>query len=246
MFARLLSRPTAIAVFAMTLPFAPATLFSQSQSNMNVSITPDGQLIGPGRGLTRDFEIHFMEFTIDHHFSALRMTELAAGTDVTRNAGISPNEGTSPTPGFPSTSAKADMADLKSLARRNNRMQREEILMLQMFLHDWYGINYQPKFPASARPMLDLLDNAQPGKDFDHVFFEVLSQHHADLLDLLNRCLTGAELLHPDLHRACNDMWHSQTADIDDMRRELSRHFGIVDYQPFKDPRGQHSSPEPK
>ena len=35
---------------------------------------------GPGRGFTAQFEIDFLKFTIDHHFGALRMTELAAGT----------------------------------------------------------------------------------------------------------------------------------------------------------------------
>lgn len=229
------------------ISFLPLGISAQEETSSSVmpTITADGQLMGPGRGLTKHFEISFMEFTIDHHFSALRMTELAAGTDTQRNAGIWPNEGTSPTPGFPATSAKADLADLKSLARRNNRMQREEILMLQMFLRQWYGISYQPKLPASAQPMLEILESAKSGKDFDHAFLEVFSQHHADLLDDLNRCLTGAELLHPDLHRACNDMWHSQTSDIDEMRRELARHFKIVDYQPFKDPRGQHSSTQP-
>lgn len=33
----------------------------------------------PGRGLTAQFEIEFMKFTLDHHFAALRITELAAG-----------------------------------------------------------------------------------------------------------------------------------------------------------------------
>lgn len=46
----------------------------------------------PGRGLTRQFEINYLKFIADHHFSALRMTELAAGTDAVRDAEISPNE----------------------------------------------------------------------------------------------------------------------------------------------------------
>jgi hypothetical protein len=46
-------------------------------------------------------------------------------------------------------------------------------------------------------------------------------------------------------------MWHSQMSDIEMMRMELKRHFGIVDYQPFRNlsplegdhglPRGDHS-----
>lgn len=237
-------RATTFVCCAAILPMAlhaQSVNQNASPSHMSSKITSDGQLVGPGRGLTAQFEVQFMKLTIDHHFAALRATELAAGTDAQRDAALSPSEGTSPTPGFSSTPAKADLDDLRSLARRNNRMQREEIMALQSFLRDWYGINYQPKISSSAQAMLDLLESAQAGKDFDHKFLEVFSRHHFTLMDPVNHCLSGAELLHPDLHRLCQDMWHSQTSDIDQMRRELARHFGIVDYQPFKDPRGQHS-----
>ena len=49
---------------------------------------------GPGRGLTARFEVEFMQMTIDRYFTALRMTELAAGTDLQRDPQISPSEGT--------------------------------------------------------------------------------------------------------------------------------------------------------
>lgn len=42
----------------------------------------------PGQGLTARYEVAFMESTIDHHFAALRITELAVGTDLQRNAAI--------------------------------------------------------------------------------------------------------------------------------------------------------------
>lgn len=209
----------------------------------------------PGRGLTGAFEVNFMEFTIDHHFAALRMTELAAGTDPQRQASISPDEGTSPTPGFAPTSAKASLDDLKSMARRANRMQREEILTLQTFLSEWYGINYQPKIRPESQILIHILEKAQAGDDFNHAFFETFSRHHFSLLQPVNGCLTGSELRHYDLRRVCSEMWHSQTSDIDEMRHELERHYNIVDYQPFADqqplqvhpghPRGQHSGSQP-
>ena len=68
--------------------------------------------------------------------------------------------------------------------------------------------------------------------------------------------MTGSELKHFDLRRACRSMWHSQIAHIDEAQHELERHFNVYDYQPFKDqqpldgggalPRGQHSAPEPR
>jgi uncharacterized protein (DUF305 family) len=60
----------------------------------------------PGQGLTARFEVEFMQMTIDHHLTALRMTELAAGTDLQRDPAISAAEGTSPTPGFAASPAK--------------------------------------------------------------------------------------------------------------------------------------------
>lgn len=90
-------------------------------------LLPSGVLANqPGDGLTAPFEVQFMQMTIDHHLAALRMTELAAGTDPNRDAAIQAQEGTAPTPGFAPVQAKATLDDLNSLARRNNRMQREQ------------------------------------------------------------------------------------------------------------------------
>lgn len=90
----------------------------------------------PGRGATGPFEVDYLKFIIDHHYSALRMTELAAGTDIRRDAEISASEGTSPTPQTTETRAKAQMEEIKSMARMNNRGQREEIMTAQRFLKD--------------------------------------------------------------------------------------------------------------
>jgi uncharacterized protein (DUF305 family) len=184
-----------------------------------------------------------MESTIDHHFSALRMTELAAGTDPQRDPSIAPGEGVAATPGYSSTPAKATLNDIKSLARRANRTQREQIMNLQTLLRDWYGISYQPKVAPETLAGLQVLEQTPAGRDFDHAFLEVFSRHHFTLLQPVNECITGSELMHPDLRSLCTQMWHSQTDDITTMRRELARHFMIVDYQPFTDPQGQHTGP---
>ena len=209
-----------------------------------IPATLDDAYIGPGRGLTRDFEIQFIESTIDHHFSALRMTELAAGTAPQRSSAISPTEGVAQTPGYSATQAKATLDDLKSLARRANQTQREEILTLQSFLRDWYGISYQPKLTPDGEAGIDVLERVAAGKQFDKKFYLTFSRHHYTLLDPLNQCITGSDLLHPDLMSLCSQMWHSQTADITTMRRDLARHYAIVDYQPFVAPSGQHTAPE--
>lgn len=209
----------------------------------------------PGKGLTAKFEIEFMQMTIDHHFAALRMTELAAGTERTRTGVLRPQEGTSPTSGFSETAAKATLEDLKSLARRNNRMQREEIQTLQTFLRDWYRIEYQPRVRPETQPLINALEQARPGSDFNHAFLEAFSRHHYTLLEPLNACMTGTELIHFELRNECRQAWHSQTMDIDMMRHDLKKHFRVEDYQPFNgraplqspsgSPKGQHSGNEP-
>ncbi len=193
----------------------------------------------PGRGLTGPFEIEFLRSIIDHHFSALRMTELATGTDERRDAEISPDEGTSPTPGFEESGAKAELDEVKSLARRNNRGQREEILVAQRLLQEWYGIRHEPRVPESAQPAIALLERASSGADFDQEFLQVFSRHHFVATERATECLVGWELRHDELRRYCGSILQAQLTDIDDMRHLLCARFDVCGYQPFGDPRGR-------
>jgi uncharacterized protein (DUF305 family) len=196
---------------------------------------------GPGRGLTAQFEIDFLKLTIDHHFGALRLTELAAGTDTKRNAEISPREGTSPSPEYPSTAAKALLDEVKSLARRNNRMQREEILTAQTFLREWYGITYEPRLTADALEAITHLEEAEPGKAFDIEFMEIFSRHHFMIVQAATACLVASELRHHELRRLCRGFVDNQISDIDEMRHLLCEQYGICDYQPLEGMEGRHS-----
>jgi uncharacterized protein (DUF305 family) len=195
----------------------------------------------PGRGLTAQFEINYLKFIIDHHYSALRITELAAGTDATRNAAISPEEGTSPSPTFPATTAKATLDEIKSLARRTNRMQREEILEAQKFLREWYGIQYQPRIRPVNRARIELLEQTPAGERFNHYWLETFSRHHYTALTRTLECLTSSELRHKDLERYCRGIVNGQLAEIDAMRNLLCDNFQICDYQPLRGLKGLHS-----
>ncbi len=137
------------------------------------------------------------------------------------------------------------------MARRNNRMQREEIMKMQGFLRDWYGIQYQPRVRPENAVQIAILERAQPGADFNHAFYELFARHHYTLMEPVNACMTGTDLGHDELRMECRGMWHSQIADIEMIRMELKKHFGIEDYQPFRNleplrgnngmPRGDHS-----
>jgi len=219
-------RPTGrmAAIFLVTLAFAPATFADEA-----------------GRGLAKQFEIDYLKFIANHHFAALRMTELAAGTDATRDAAVSPDEGTSPTPSTQPTQAKASAAELKSMARRNNRMQREEILTAQMFLRDWYGIEYRPQLTKTSQQQIALLERSPAGMDFNHLFMEVFSRHHFMALEPSVRCQVASDPAHNQLHRYCSNIVHGQINDIEDMREMLCKDFSICDYQPVVGLKGTHS-----
>lgn len=207
-----------------------------------LAVAPDSvKADEPGRGLTRQFEINYLKFIADHHFSALRMTELAAGTDAVRDAEISPNEGTSPSPNTQATQAKATLDMIKSLARRENRTQREEILEAQRFLREWYGINYQPRIPLINRIRIEILERAQAGDEFNHLFLEVFSRHHYAAVTRSIECLVASELRHKDLERYCRGIVNGQLGQIDEMRNILCDRYQICDFQPLRGIKGRHS-----
>ncbi len=210
---------------------------------------------GPGRGQTGAFEIEFLQSTIDHHFAELRMTELAAGTDSRREDIITGDAGTAPTQGYPATQPKSNLPDVKSLARQNNAVAREQILKMQNWLKTWYGITYTPQTRTDAQSMIGILDQAQIGSDFNHKFLEVFSRFDFIETQPLNGCIAGSDQLHTQLRDLCIDIWHTSMTDIEAMRHALELNFNITDYQPFDEkqplqtqtgsPTGHHTSPEP-
>lgn len=196
-------------------------------------VAPVANADGPGRGPTADFEKAYLEFIIDHHYSALRMTELAAGTDPQRDAPIdNPGEGVAPTPNTNPTPAKATDDEIKSMSREANRMQREEIVRAQKFLRDWYGINYTPQLPPQGRQAIQQLEQANMGNDFNRTFLQTFSNHHYRALFPSLACQVKRDINHDQLERYCSNIVHSQTNQINDMREMLCKKFGICDFLP--------------
>ncbi|MGE3740769.1 MAG: DUF305 domain-containing protein [Geminicoccaceae bacterium] len=204
----------------------------------------------------RSVRVELLKLSIDHHCTAMRMTELLAGTDPKRDAAIPPTEGTAPTHGFGATQVDASLNDLRPLMRRDNRMQREEIVTLQTCLREWYGIAYEPQLWPDGAELIRRLAQSGRGDAFEHVFLETFHRYHRTLLRPLDGCLTGSDPAHHDLRRLCSQMWHGQTADIEEMRQELERHFAIADFWSLPDaqplgsmdgpPRSQHDGGQPQ
>lgn len=180
------------------------------------------------------FEQQYLRFVIDHHFGALRMTELAAGTGVHRSAAILLSEGTAPTPNFRATLAKAALDEIKSIARRDNRVQREEILAAQRMLLKWYRASHTPRLSAGAQDMIALLEKTPAGAEFDRAFLRHMSHHHYEVLAPSLQCVVGSNLAHEELQRYCKGIVDAQTMEIDEMRRLLCERYADCHYQPFR------------
>lgn len=188
---------------------------------------------GPGRGNTAQFEKNYLVFIIDHHYSALRMTELAAGTEPMRDPQIvNPQEGTSPTPGFGATPAKASDDEIRSMARMGNREQREEIARAQRMLREWYGIQHQPQLTADGRRMIAMLDAAQAGTQFNQVFLRSFSNHHLSALAPSLHCTVRSDIQHDSLRRYCENIVIVQKNGINDMREMLCKKYADCGFVP--------------
>jgi uncharacterized protein (DUF305 family) len=195
-----------------------------------------------GRGLTAQFEKDYLTFIINHHYSALRMTELAAGTDLQRDAMVNnPQEGTSPTPDTSATPAKASDDEIKSMARQENRTQREEIATAQRFLKEWYGVDYMPQLSPDSQRGIQLLEQTSAGAQFNRKFLEVFSSHHYRALMPSQNCRVKADIQHGPLKHYCEGIVGNQTRQINDMRMQLCKKFNLCDYQPTMDIAGKHS-----
>lgn len=192
------------------------------------------QADAPGRGQTAQFERDYLTFIIDHHYSALRMSELAAGTDTQRDPPVdNPQEGTSPTPGTSATPAKAGMEDIKSMARMANRMQREEILKAQKFLRDWYGATHTPTLRPEGQQLIQQLERTPAGAQFERTFLQLFSNHHYAALHPSLDCQVKSDIDHHQLQDYCEGIVHNQVREINDMREMLCKQFSICGYQPI-------------
>lgn len=225
-------------------PFSPSTasrvalkrsaksLFAKALA-ISAVLTVPAYADQPGRGQTAQFERDYLTFIIDHHYSALRMTELAAGTDVTRDPAVdNPQEGTSPTPGTAATPPKAGMEDIKSMARMANRMQREEILKAQKFLREWYGTNHTPTLRPEAQQLIQQLEQTAAGSQFEQAFLQLFSNHHYAAVIPSTDCQVKSDNDHHQLKEYCEGIVHAQVREINDMREMLCDQFSICDYQP--------------
>lgn len=179
-------------------------------------------------GETGAFEVDYLNFILDHHWSGLRPTELAAGSlpDATE-ANVPPS--VNPYPGsplsFPPTEGKGTNEVVLDVADKSNAAQRMEIEEGQGFLQDWYGQTATLELQPTAAEMIETLEAAAPGDPFDIAFLINFSLHHISAIARSLECVDRAG--HQELIDYCQNIVTAQTMDVQRMRAELLNEYGI-------------------
>ncbi|GAA3977210.1 DUF305 domain-containing protein [Allohahella marinimesophila] len=178
-------------------------------------------------GPAGEFEKNYLEFILDHHYSGLRPTELAVGTDTVGPTESDPYPGNPPS--YPSTPAKSTDPVVSDIAVTSNAAQREEIVIGQGFLDQWYGYTAALDVPPSGQVLIDSLEAAEAGAPFDIEFLMGFSLHHISAISRSLECLDHA--VHSDLLSYCANIVEAQTEGVLKMRDQLQSEYG-VDFNP--------------
>ena len=179
-------------------------------------------------GETGEFEREYLTFILDHHWSGLRPTELAAGSvpDATA-ANVPPS--VNPYPGsplsFPPTPGLGTNEVVLDVATMSNMAQRMEIEEGQGFLQDWYGFTTTLELLPSGAELISTLEAAEPGDPFNIAFLINFSLHHIPAIARSLECVERAG--HAELIEYCAHIVAAQTADVQRMRAELLNEYGI-------------------
>lgn len=188
------------------------------------------QANAPMPGETGAFEQDYLSFILDHHYSGLRATELAAGT-ATVGPTVPPGPWPADPASFPPTPAKATDPVALDVAVRSNASQEMEINEGENFLQDWYGYVTELNIPPSGQQLINDLEAAAPGDPFNIVFLTEFSMHHVMAIARSLECVNRAG--HEELRLYCANIVEAQTSDVRAMRAELANRYGIVINDPI-------------
>lgn len=148
---------------------------------------------------TQQFEIRFMEKTIEHHLMGVEMAEMCI-------------QKTTPPP-------PAEDTELVALCEQILAAQLQDAQQLQEWLFDWYGIVYEPKMTGAGQ--MNRLERAS-GEEFDILVSEMFIDHHLGQIRMTDDCLVRAE--HAELLELCQRTIAQQSAEIIEFREILAAH----------------------
>lgn len=142
------------------------------------------------------FEVDFMMDMIDHHMMAVMMAEHCV--------------------------EKAVHEELRTMCEEIIATQSQEMMMLQAWLQEWYGISYEPEHKMTGQMhKLMMLE----GAEFEIEFMQSMIKHHEGAIKEGEKCL--AKAYHPELLSLCQNIIETQTAEIEQMQSWLCEWYGI-------------------
>lgn len=148
----------------------------------------------------RRFEINFLTEMIDHHFGAIKMSELCDGRTV--------------------------HAELHQMCDEMKAAQAAEITMMQGWLQSWYGVSHTPTLDRKMQRRIDALAKLS-GAAFEKAFMAMMIPHHAEAIERSRDCLLQA--YHAEMLNMCAKMLGAQGDEIAMMRLWLIEWYGIND-----------------
>lgn len=144
---------------------------------------------------TAKFEIDFMQDMIDHHMMAVMHAEMCL--------------------------EKAVHEELRQLCLDIIATQSQEMMMMQSWLQDWYGITYEPHMKHNMMGDMEMME----GAEFEIMFMQMMIKHHRGAVKEGEKCLDRA--YHPELLGLCQNIIVTQSQEIQMMQTWLCEWYGI-------------------
>lgn len=148
----------------------------------------------------RRYEVRFLSMMIDHHYGAVKMSELCAGRTV--------------------------HPELQAMCEQMHASQLEEIAMMQAWLKSWYGITHEPMLDRKMQRQVRALSGLT-GAAFEKAFMSMMIPHHSMAVMMSLEALNQA--YHPELLNMAAMMLGAQGDEIAQMRLWLQQWYGIND-----------------
>lgn len=148
----------------------------------------------------RRFEIEFLKSMIDHHYGAVKMSELCKGRTV--------------------------HAELQAMCDSIIANQTAEIEKMRGWLRSWYGEDEEPSLTGRSRRDVERLARLT-GAEFEKAYMTMMIEHHSMAAKMAIDCLN--EAYHPEMLNMCAMMLGMQGDEIVQLRIWLQQWYGIND-----------------
>ncbi len=167
-------------------------------SNMNggMSGMDHSMMQSSPNAASQPYDLQFIDTMIMHHQGAIDMARPAT--------------------------TKAQHAELKEMARNIIRDQEREIAQMKQLREQWYAgkpqaLNMEmPGMMDSMKGMDMNRMNAATGNEFDLMFLQMMTPHHAGATTMAKEALTKAE--HPEIKTLANQIIKAQEEEIKKMQ----------------------------